>query len=115
MAQGDVVWVDFPSGAGRAQAGRRPAIEIQSAHASSLPTVLVVPLTTRTDALRFPGTFLIEPDGANGLKKPSVAFVFQTAAIDRRFLSGVLGRVTPDDLVDVRSALEQLTASNSPS
>lgn len=86
MNVGDVVWVDFPTGAGRAQAGRRPAIVAQAAQASStLPTVLLIPLTTQQDALRFPGTVLIEADAASGLRRPSVALVFQLTAIDKRF------------------------------
>jgi mRNA-degrading endonuclease toxin of MazEF toxin-antitoxin module len=52
MNAGDVVWVDFPPGAGRARAGRRPAIIAQTAAASDrLPTVLLIPLTTQQDAL----------------------------------------------------------------
>lgn len=63
MTLGDVVWVEFPAGAGRAQAGRRPAIIVQGAEASAkLPTLLLIPLTTQQDALRFPGTVLVELD-----------------------------------------------------
>lgn len=54
MKVGDICWVEFPSGAGRAQAGRRPAILLQSANLPSLPTALMVPLTTQVDALRIP-------------------------------------------------------------
>ena len=62
MSVGDLFWVEFPAGAGRAQAGRRPAIVAQAPAASAkLPTVLLIPLTTRQEALRFPGTVLVEP------------------------------------------------------
>lgn len=88
MNVGDVVWVEFPAGAGRAQAGRRPAIVAQSSRVSAaLPTVLLIPLTSQQDALRFPGTVLVEADAANGLRQPSVALVFQLTAIDKRFFS----------------------------
>lgn len=91
---GDIHWVEFPSGAGRAQAGRRPAIIAQADPASaSLPTVLVVPLTTQLDALRFVGTFLVEPHADNGLRRPSVGLVFQLTAVDRRILGTRLGRI----------------------
>ena len=47
MKLGDVFWVEFPPQGGHAQAGRRPAIVAQVASASeSLPTVLMIPLTT---------------------------------------------------------------------
>lgn len=91
---GDVHWVGFPGGAGRAQAGRRPAIVAQANSATAdLPTVLVVPLTTQLDALRFVGTFLVEPHTENGLRRPSVALVFQLTAVDRRILGAGLGRI----------------------
>jgi mRNA-degrading endonuclease toxin of MazEF toxin-antitoxin module len=77
MKAGEIVWVDFPGGAGRAQAGHRPAIVMQKADASKLlSTMLVVPLTTQQDALRFPGTVLVAPDKDNRLPQRSVALVF---------------------------------------
>lgn len=63
MKPGDVFWVDFPSRGGHAQAGRRPAIIIQEeTRAAALPTVLLIPLTSQLDALRFPGTVFVESD-----------------------------------------------------
>ena len=32
MTLGDVVWVDFPTGGGRAQAGRRPGEDFLGSH-----------------------------------------------------------------------------------
>jgi len=91
---GDIYWVDFPAGAGRAQAGRRPAIIVQGQTASEhLPTVLLIPLTTQQDALRFPGTVLVEADSNNGLRRASVALVFQLTVLDRGYLSDYLGKV----------------------
>jgi mRNA-degrading endonuclease toxin of MazEF toxin-antitoxin module len=60
---GDVYWVAFPARGGHTQAGRRPAIVIQSPAASEgLPTVLLIPRTSQLDALRFPGTVPVEAD-----------------------------------------------------
>jgi mRNA-degrading endonuclease toxin of MazEF toxin-antitoxin module len=84
VSVGEVRWVEFPARGGRAQAGRRPAIVVQDI--SALPTVLVVPLTSQFDALRFPGTVLIEADPLNGLRHTSVALVFQLTAIDHRYI-----------------------------
>lgn len=110
MRQGDVVWVTFPSGAGRAQAGRRPAVIVQNDIASQqLPTVLVIPLTTQKDALRFPGTVLVDPDYENGLKHPSVALAFQLTTIDRKFLEGSVGSLTNSMLKTLLGALNQIT------
>jgi mRNA-degrading endonuclease toxin of MazEF toxin-antitoxin module len=60
MNEGELYWVEFPGGGGRAQAGRRPAIVVQDERASDrLPTGLVIRLTTQHEALRFPGTVLV--------------------------------------------------------
>lgn len=70
----------------------------------------MVPLTTRQDALRFPGTVLIEPDRGNGLQRASVALVFQLAAIDRRFVRVRLGMIDQANLDSVWSAFDEITA-----
>ncbi len=85
MNVGDVYWVDFPSRGGHEQAGRRPAIVAQVAAVSEqLPTVLLIPLTTRLDALRFPGSVTVDPNPSNGLRRVSVALAFQMTVSDRR-------------------------------
>src|SRR5262245_8786515 len=109
MKPGDIYWVDFPAGAGRAQAGRRPAIVVQGSTASGkLPTVLVIPFTSQQDALRFPGTVLIEPDNRNGLRQPSVALVFQLTVLDKRFLAAKLGSISKTNLHSLWDALDEV-------
>ena len=108
MKRGDVCWVDLPAGEGRAQAGRRPAIVLQDS-SSALPTALVVPLSTQLDALRFPGTVLLEPDATNGLRLPSVALVFQLRALDKRFIAGRAGVISPAKLAELLRSLDELT------
>lgn len=109
MNVGDLVWVDFPPGAGCAQAGRRPAIIAQTATASDrLPTVLLIPLTTQQDALRFPGTVLVEPDRSNGLRLVSVALAFQLTSVDRRFLGPKFGAILPTNMEAIWGALHEI-------
>ncbi len=95
MNVGEIFWVEFPGRAGRSQAGRRPAIVVQKA--SILPTVLLIPLTTQQDALRFSGTVLVEPDANNRLRLPSVGLVFQLTATDRTFIKEKLGIISNDE------------------
>lgn len=110
MNVGDLFWVEFPPGAGRAQAGRRPALVLQATSASAiLPTVLLIPLTSQQDALRFPGTALVEADAANGLQRPSVALVFQLTAIDKHFLGPQLGTVSEVVMTSIWEALDEIT------
>ena len=110
MTIGDVYWVAMPARGGHAQAGRRPAIIFQTAAVSSkILTVLIVPLTSQQDALRFPGTVLVEPDKTNGLRQISVALVFQLTAVDRNLILGQLGRITPALLTQIRASLDEIT------
>ncbi len=115
MAVGDVHWVDFPPRAGHAQAGHRPAIVVQGAVASArLPTILLVPLTTQLDALRVPGTVLVEPDIDNGLRRPSVALVFQLTAVDQRFLGQQLGSVSRSTMDALWCAFDEIAERQMP-
>jgi mRNA-degrading endonuclease toxin of MazEF toxin-antitoxin module len=110
MTVGELYWVEFPVGAGRAQSGRRPAVIAQGARASDqLPTVLVIPLTTQQDALRFPGTVLLETTASNGLKQSSIALVFQITVLDQKFLGKRLGRVSEAVMQVIWSAFDEIT------
>jgi mRNA-degrading endonuclease toxin of MazEF toxin-antitoxin module len=110
MNVGDVYWVDFPSRGGHEQAGRRPAVVAQVAAASDqLPTVLLIPLTTRLDALRFPGTVTIHPDQSNGLRRVSVALAFQMTVLDRRLVGDQLGQVEGGTMLAIWSAFDSIT------
>lgn len=116
MTVGDVYWIELPGSAGRAQAGRRPAIIVQSSalNGARLPTVLVIPLTTQLASLRFPGTVLVEPDSTNGLRQPSIALVFQLSAIDRSYVASPLGTVLGSVMASLFQALDELTGRTKP-
>ncbi len=110
MNVGDVYWVEFPLRGGHAQAGRRPAIIAQTdTRAALLPTVLLIPLTSQIDALRFPGTVLIEANAQNGLRRASVVLVFQLTAVDRRFIADRLGKVADTTLQQIWTAFDELS------
>ena len=110
MKPGDIHWVEFPQRGGHAQAGRRPAIVLQSAAATAqLPTVLFLPLTTQMDALRFPGTALVETTPENGLKRPSVALAFQLTVVDKQFIGPYLGMLSESALKTLRQAIDEIT------
>ena len=68
-----------------------------------------MPLTSQQDALRFPGTVLIEPDTQNGLRQPSVALVFQLTAVDKNFVGPHIGRISDEKLKEIWSAFDELT------
>lgn len=107
MRVGDLYWVEFPARGGHAQTGRRPAIVVQQP--TNLPTVLVIPLTSQQDALRFPGTVLIEATQENSLLQDSVALVFQLTAVDKRYLNDRLGKLSAPHIEQLWQALDSLT------
>src|SRR5438105_10499277 len=106
MNVGDLFWVELPARGGRAQAGRRPAIIAQAP--SPLPTALIIPLTSQLDALRFPGTVLVEADKQNGLRHNSVALVFQLTAVDQRFITDRLGQASGQVMQHIWEAFDSL-------
>lgn len=65
MQEGDIYLVEIPLSRGHEQAGLRPAIIVQATGLERLPTVLIVPLTSKLRATDFPFTFIIEPDNLN--------------------------------------------------
>jgi mRNA-degrading endonuclease toxin of MazEF toxin-antitoxin module len=80
-------------------------------YAASLPTVLVVPLSSAIAALRFPGTALIKADNSSGLRTDSVALVFQLRAIDRGRIKEKIGVVCESEVGEIRSELGKLLGS----
>ncbi len=109
MDAGEVYAVEIPPSDGHEQAGTRPAIIVQdSQFEARLPTVLLVPLTSRLKARTFPGVYVIHPDDANGLSSESVALVFRLRAIDKRRLKNKIGILSDADLAQVRRQIEIL-------
>ncbi len=101
------VFVELPARGGHTQVGQRPAIIVQ--HISSLPTTLLIPLTTQLDALRFPGTLLVEKDAANGLRQTSVALVFQLTAVDNRFIGERIGIISEAVMESIWANFDEIT------
>jgi mRNA-degrading endonuclease toxin of MazEF toxin-antitoxin module len=103
---GDIYWIVPPTAQGHVQQGRRPGIIWQDRSLfPNLPTSLVIPLTSKQSALRFGGCHLLTPTAQNGLATPSVAMVFQLAAIDLRDIGSKIGAVDDAD----RAILQDLT------
>jgi mRNA-degrading endonuclease toxin of MazEF toxin-antitoxin module len=110
MKVGEIYWTRLASRGGREQAGRRPSIILQKD--TNLPTVLLVPLTTQQDALRFSGTVLIEPDSENNLPNISVALVFQLTALDKHSLERKIGKISKQNLEEIWEAFDEITGRN---
>lgn len=108
MQEGDIYLVEFPLSRGHEQAGLRPAIIVQAIDFEELPTVLIVPLTSKTKASKFPFTFKIKPDKFNNLNAASVVLIFQLRAIDQRRLKNKIGRIGQTKLELLKQNLKEI-------
>jgi mRNA interferase MazF len=96
ISQGDVCWIDFGRPSGSEAGYRRPAVVVQGDpfNRSRIATVVCVPLTGNLDLAEAPGNVVLFADETK-LAKDSVANVSQVSAVDRKRLSGPVGKL-PD-------------------
>lgn len=78
MNKGDVCIIKLIAGTGHEQFGERPAILVSD---TKTGLVIVIPLTSNLNALKFPYVLTIFPDNQNKLNQKSVALLFQVRAI----------------------------------
>jgi mRNA interferase MazF len=97
MARGDVLLVHLPASSGREQTGRRPAVAVQTDIAGE-PMLMIAPITSNLNALRFAFSVRIEPSKENGLTSPSIVMVFQMRAIDKKRIIRKLGELSEEDI-----------------
>ena len=105
MKRGEVWLTDFGTPSRPEQSGSRPAIVMQSDDlASTLTTVIVVPLTTNLTRSRLPTTVLI-PAGEAGLPKDSVVLCNQIQVRGRARLVTRMGELSMSYLEQVEQTL----------
>ncbi|MBI4692019.1 MAG: type II toxin-antitoxin system PemK/MazF family toxin [Candidatus Terrybacteria bacterium] len=91
MKKGDVCIVNVATGVGHEQYGERPAILISD---TKIGIVIVIPLTSNMEALKFPYTLTIFSDKQNNLSQDSVALIFQIRAVDKSRITKVIGKIS---------------------
>lgn len=100
MRRGDIVTIVLPGAYGKP----RPALVIQSDFFDALTSVTVLPVTSALRAaplLRI----AVEPDAANGLRKPSQVMVDKAQTVPREKIGATIGRLQQDTLVSVERAM----------
>lgn len=105
MKKGDIYLVDLSSGVGHEQHGFRPAILVSESIAGM---VVVLPLTTNLEALRFPYTLSIIESSVNNLEQNSVALIFQIKSIDKNRLRKKIGILPSSDLKKIDSQMKKM-------
>ncbi len=105
MKKGDICFVDLSSGIGHEQHGIRPAILVSESIAGM---VLVLPLTTNLEALRFPYTLSIIESSINNLEQNSAVLIFQIKSIDKHRLGKKIGSLSSGDLKKIDSQMKKM-------
>ena len=89
--------IDLSHGTGHEQYGKRPAVLISDTKTN---IAIVVPITSNTEALKFPHTLIIAPDKQNKLEQKSIAMIFQLRAVDKTRIIKIIGRLNKN-IVDI--------------
>ena len=100
MRRGDLVAIAFSGDYGKP----RPALIIQDDAFAELPSVTVLQLTSNIHA-EHTVRIQVEPDGGNGLRKPSQIMVDRTMSVPRSKIGAVFGQLDPAAMADVDAAL----------
>ena len=109
--RGEIWWVNWSPGRGSEQRGQRPALIVQTDpanHNPRYPNTIVVTLSTQ--GRNVPSHVRIEPTAENGLDARSVIKCEQLLTISKARLETRMGRVSPDDLQRVATALRTVLA-----
>lgn len=107
ITQGDIYLVNLGRTEGHEQAGIRPAIVIQANPLNrSLSTVIAIPLTANLRGKGFMTTHFI-PKESSGLKKDSVALLYQIKALDKTRFIKKIGHIDQDTYFEIRFKLIQ--------
>jgi len=105
MIQRGQGWLaDLGQPRGHEQAYKRPVVILQIDSLNYLNTVMVVPLTSRTDRGNSATTVSVHPS-EGGLDRPSVALCHQLRALDARKLESHLGELPPERLYEIEAAV----------
>lgn len=106
MKKGELWFFELPALNGHEQIGTRPALVISVS--STANTVVIIPLTTNMQSLRFPFTLAVSNSKENGLEVNSVLLVFQIRAIDKKRMIRKIGTLETKSLKEVENILKKL-------
>jgi mRNA interferase MazF len=109
--RGEVWWVDWSPGRGSEQAGRRPALVVQTNpanHNPGYPNTIVV--TISRQGRDVPSHVCLQPTALNGLSSQSFIKCEQILTISKKRLEKRMGRVTEGQLELVDAAMRMVLA-----
>ena len=106
MRRGEIWWASLPEPSGSGPGFRRPLLIVSanSFNDSRINTVIAAVITSNLRLADAPGNVRLPAKGT-GLAKPSVVNVSQVITVDKSFLTGRIGRLTPRLLAEVDDGL----------
>ena len=105
MNKGEIWLAKLPILFGKEQAGIRPCLVLVD---TDTGLVIVIPLTTNFETLKYPNTLEIKYSKENNLQKDSIALLFQMRAIDRRRLSHKIGNLEDSYMLEIDNLLKNM-------
>lgn len=105
MNKGEIWIVDLSLSSGKEQKGTRPALILSD---TKTGLVIVIPLTTNYETLKYSNTLEIKKSKINNLDKDSVALLFQMRSIDKKRLINKIGNIEESYIIKVNNTLKQM-------
>lgn len=111
MRRGELWWASLPDPTGSMPEYRRPVVIVQANdfNSSGIRTVLAAIVTSNLRVAHAPGNVGL-PSKGTGLSKTSVVNVSQLLAVDKRFLTEKIGRLTLAQMEEVDAGLRLVLA-----
>jgi mRNA interferase MazF len=111
MRRGDLWWASLPDPTGSMPGYRRPVVIVQANdfNSSAIRTVLAAIVTSNLRFANAPGNVEL-PTKGTGLSRASVVNVSQLLAVDKRFLTEKIGRLTLPQMEEVDAGLRLVLA-----
>ena len=103
--RGDLYYADLGRGIGSEQKGSRPVVIIQNNVGNRhSPTVIIAAITSKANIkAKLPTHYYL--DTGNGLELPSLVLLEQIRTVDKRRLSGYIGRLDEKHIQGINHAL----------
>ena len=103
--RGDLYYADLGHGIGSEQKGTRPVVIIQNNVGNKhSPTVIIAAVTSKANVkAKLPTHYYL--DAGNGLVQPSLVLLEQIRTVDKRRLSGYIGRLDEEHIRGINHAL----------
>ncbi len=96
IKQGEIYWIDLDEPLGSGPGYRHAYVVVQNNlfNQSSINTVVVCELTTNLRRAKVPGNILLDTGEAN-LPRQSVINISQIFTVDKSYLGGLIGTLSP--------------------